>query len=153
MNPRQRRASKDSRLGFTLIELLIVTVVLGIIASIAIVAVAGALDRAKQRATMADLRIVGRALESYIVDHNFAPSDAGGLAALVPVLIPYQTNVVPVTDHWKRDISYVTNGQVDYTLESYGRDGVPGADIDWSTRFDYDLDIVLANGLFVASPE
>ena len=61
--------------------------------------------------------------------------------------------MLPVQDHWDRDLSYETDGIDNYTLESFGRDGMAGQDISYANRFDYDLDIVLANGRFVAAPE
>jgi general secretion pathway protein G len=139
--------------GFTLIELLVVVAVIGIISTIAIIAVASALDRARQHATMADMRNVARAIEAYVVDNNFPPDSAGGLPALVTVLIPYQASVLPVRDHWRREIAYVADSAGNYTLESYGKDGVPGVDITLASRFDFDLDIVITNGLFIAAPE
>jgi general secretion pathway protein G len=146
----RRRASER---GFTLIEVLIVTVVLSIVASIALVSLFGALDRSKQRATMADMRIISRAIEAYIVDNNVPPDDAGGLAALTTALIPYQTNVLPVADHWRNDYVYNSDVTGQYTLESFGKDGLPGGDISVASRADYTLDIVLVNGTFVAAPE
>lgn len=146
-----RRAARQR--GFTLIEVLIVTVVIGIIGSIAIVSLAGALDRAKQRATMADMRTVARCIEAYEVDNHLLPDASGGLSALIPVLIPYQTNVLPTRDHWGRELAYTSDGATSYTIESYGRDGVAGAGITYETRFEYDRDIVLVDGRFIASPE
>ena len=57
--------------GFTLIELLIVVAIIGIIAAIAIPNLLNAIDRGKQKRTMADLRSVGTAIESYSIDNNF----------------------------------------------------------------------------------
>lgn len=138
--------------GFTLIELLITVAILGVIATIAVSALLNALDRAKQRSTMADMRTISRAIEAYEVDHGYLPSDAGGVAGLTTVLIPYQINVVPQTDHWGNTYVYSVNNS-DYSLESYGRDGLDGANITLATRFDFNLDIIVANGAFVASPE
>ena len=140
--------------GFTLIEVLIVTVVLGIVASIALVSLFGALDRSKQRATMAEMRIISRSIEAYIVDNNTPPDDSGGLASLTAVLIPYQTNVVPTRDHWKHPYDYSSDVTgVSYSIISFGKDGVDGVDISYATRFDFNLDIVLSDGLFLAAPE
>ncbi len=147
------RLNDDYSCGFTLVEVLVVVVILGIVSALSIVALAGALDRAKQRATMADMRTIGRTIEAYVVDNNFLPDDTGGLAALVPVLVPYQSDVLPISDHWGRELGYVASPTGDYTIESFGRDGVPGADIDASSRFEFDRDIVLANGRFSASPD
>ena len=139
--------------GFTLIEVLIVTVVLGIVASISLVSLFGALDRSKQRATMADMRIISRAIEAYIVDNNIPPDDTGGLASLAADLIPYQTNVLPTKDHWKNDYVYNSDVGGNYTLESHGKDGIAGADVTVANRGEYGLDIVLVNGTFIAAPE
>ena len=138
--------------GFTLIELLVVIAIIGILAAIAMVAFGAALDRAKQRATMADMRTLGRALEAYDVDHGRFPDDTGGVAALEPLLIPYQVNVVPTHDSWGWPYVYESE-QASYTIESFGRDGVDGANVTRATRDLFELDIVLADGRFVASPE
>jgi general secretion pathway protein G len=140
--------------GFTLIELLVVTLILGIVASITLFALMNALDKARQRGTMADMRTVSKAIEAYSVDHGQPPGDAGGAPGLATVLIPYQTSVLPMRDHWKHQLEYVsdpTNGN--YSIESFGKDGLNGADMTYALRFDFNLDIVLANGLFVSAPE
>ena len=85
--------------GFSILELLIVTVVIGIIVAMAMASLLNALDKAKQRATMADMRTISRALEAYLVDNHVVPDSSGGVAVLGTVLIPYQINVVPQTDH------------------------------------------------------
>src|SRR5437867_13270949 len=59
--------------GFTLIELLIVVAIIGIIAAIAIPNLLNAIDRGKQKRTMADIRSVGTAVEEYVLDNNFYP--------------------------------------------------------------------------------
>jgi prepilin-type N-terminal cleavage/methylation domain-containing protein len=60
--------------GFTLIELLIVVAIIGIIAAIAIPNLLNAIDRGKQKRTMADMRTIGAAVESYSVDVSFPPA-------------------------------------------------------------------------------
>src|SRR5712691_939044 len=65
------RLRKDRR--FTLIELLIVVAIIGIIAAIAIPNLLNAIDRSKQKRTMADIRSVGTACEEYSIDNNFYP--------------------------------------------------------------------------------
>jgi len=140
--------------GYTLIEVLIVTVVLAIVVGIALSSVTNALDKAKQRATMADMRTISKAIEVYQTDHGFVPDDSGGLALLREVLIPYQSSVVPVDDHWGHAYGYSSEAAAgNYTLESYGKDGLDGDDITLATRRDFNRDIVLANGQFLAAPE
>ncbi|MEO6327242.1 MAG: prepilin-type N-terminal cleavage/methylation domain-containing protein, partial [Thermoanaerobaculia bacterium] len=61
---------KRNRKGFTLIELLIVVAIIGIIVAIAIPNLLNAIQRAKQKRTMADMRSIGTAIEAYAIDHN-----------------------------------------------------------------------------------
>src|SRR5712692_19253 len=68
---------KSNRKGFTLIELLIVVAIIGIIVAIAIPNLLNAIQRAKQKRTMADLRAIGTAAETYAVDFNRYPTAAG----------------------------------------------------------------------------
>src|SRR6266704_329694 len=78
--------------GFTLIELLIVVAIIGIIAAIAIPNLLNAIDRGKQKRTMADERSIGTAVESYAVDNNFYPKNLNtfsrfgiAMAAMIPM--------------------------------------------------------------------
>ncbi len=145
--PRRRQQS-----GFTLIELMVVVVIIAIVSSLALTALMNAFDRSRQRATMADMRTVSKAIEIYNSDHGFLPSDGGGIEGLQAVLIPYQSSVVPTRDHWHHPYHYAQSG-LDYTLSSYGKDGVAGDAISVTTRHEYDRDIIIINGQFVASPE
>jgi hypothetical protein len=111
------------------------------------------MDKAKQKSTMADMRTVGRAIESYRVDNGILPDDSGGILPLATVLVPYQSSVVPTEDHWRNLYGYETDLNGNYTIQSFGKDGVDGVDITYATRFSFDDDIIFCNGLFIASPE
>lgn len=140
--------------GFTLIELLVVVLIISIVATIALVALMNALDKARQRATMADMRTISKAIEAYFVDFGHPPSDALGAPGLAPALIPYQTSVLPMRDRWTHVFDYTSNPASGlYSIASFGKDGIDGADSSYAARFDFNLDIVLANGLFVSAPE
>jgi hypothetical protein len=102
---------------------------------------------------MADMRTVSKGIEVYAVDHGYIPSDSGGITALQGVLIPYQSSVIPVKDAWGHPYSYTRDALGNYTLESFGKDGVDGADITVALRDDYNRDIVIVNGEFVAAPQ
>src|SRR5881397_3146420 len=76
--------------GFTLIELLIVVAIIGIIAAIAIPNLLNAIDRSKQKRTMADMRSIGTACEEYSIDNNFYPvaTTQGDVTTVASVLTP-----------------------------------------------------------------
>ena len=61
--------------GFTLIELLIVVAIIGIIAAIAIPNLLNAINRGRQKRTMADMRSIATAIETYSVDYGFYPKN------------------------------------------------------------------------------
>jgi len=85
--------------GFTLIELLIVIAIIGIIAAIAIPNLLNALDRSRQKRSMADVRTWSTALGTYLVDANFY-YNAGGDIALDPSQAMYQFFTAP-RNIWK----------------------------------------------------
>ena len=88
--------------GFTLIELLIVVAIIGIIAAIAIPNLLNAIDRGKQKRTMADLRSMGTAIESYAVDANVYPV-ASDVATLAGTVEPIYIKNLPEQDGWRYD--------------------------------------------------
>ncbi len=138
--------------GFTLIELLITVAVIGILAAIALVNLTNIIDRSRQRSTMADMRTISVGVEVYNIDHGFLPR-ATSMPELKRLLIPYQSSVVPIEDRWKHPFRYSFDDAGNYTVESFGKDGVDGDDITHDTRFDTNLDMVLSNGKFIAAPE
>ena len=144
---------KPRESGFSLIEVLIVLVVIAVLAAIAIVALSDAFDRAKQRATMADMRSISKALETYRVDTGHYPASGQTMSQVAATLVPYQSSTLPTEDHWKHTYIYATDDLDSYSIESYGKDGINGVQIDYSSRFEFDRDIILTNGAFVASPE
>lgn len=151
---REGRAHQTaSESGFSLVELLVVVAVIGVLMAIAIASFKDALDRTKQRSTMSEMRTISTAIEIYKADTGHYPANGQTMAQLVLLLIPYQTNVLPTTDAWKHPYTYETDNVDSYSLASYGKDGVDGLDVSYSTRFEFDRDIILSNGMFVASPE
>ena len=148
-----REGQRSAERGFTVIELLAATVIIAIIAAIALTAALNALDKAKQRGTMADMRAISEAVESYMEETSRPPADGGGIDALASALTRYHSTALPTRDHWSHAYTYTSDGLGNYTIESHGKDGADGANITLGSRFDFDLDIVLSNGVFVAAPE
>lgn len=147
---------KDSK-GFTLIELLIVVAIIGIIAAIAVPSLLSAIQRSKQKRTMADMRSLGTALETYQVDFNCYPT--GSVIVANSVLEPNYMRMVPELDGWRNSFAYgVASGGTpqDYSLGSGGRDGSGGSGSfggNVGTTTDFDSDIVFFDGQFTIYPE
>jgi general secretion pathway protein G len=148
----KKKGHLDGSDGFTLIELMIILVVLAVIAAIAISNLMGAYDRAKQGATVADMRSIASAIQAYAIDHSSPPPLTGNFNDLVLTLRLYQQSGIPDTDHWGHTYVYTTDG-ASYSVMSYGKDGVDGSDLTWNTRNEFERDIVVNNGVFVAGPE
>jgi len=131
--------------GFSLIELLIVVAIIGIIATIAVPQFLDAIDRGRQRRTMADMRIIATANGTYRVDE-------GVYASALADMQPTYMQVVPTTDAWATAFNYSLSSG-DYTLESLGSDGSdgPAAPIPWIND-PYDPDLELTNGQFTQAP-
>ncbi len=136
--------------GFTLIELLIVVAIIGIIAAIAIPNLLNAIDRGKQKRTMADLRSIGTAVESYAVDSNLYPV-ATTAAALAAVVEPIYIKNMPEEDGWGNTFQ-VASATTTYTLYSFGKDG-SGTTCTAGVTTTFNDQICFIDGQFVRYPE
>ncbi|MEE9218621.1 MAG: prepilin-type N-terminal cleavage/methylation domain-containing protein [Acidobacteriota bacterium] len=140
--------------GFTLIELLIVVAIIGIIAAIAIPNLLNAIDRGKQKRTMADLRSIATATESYAIDYNRYPISMSGPVGgnATGTISPTYIKQVPPNDGWANVIQWTTDATGGtYTVESYGKDGISDASVGATTNFNNDITFV--DGSFTAWPE
>lgn len=161
---------KRNSKGFTLIELLIVVAIIGIIVAIAIPNLLNAIQRAKQRRTMGDIRSTATAIEAYAVDFNryppaaaiAMPSELGGgyptggeveLSNISGYISPTYIRVTPLQDGWNSWFLYDSddNGQA-YMIASGAKDGTQAAGPGGPTT-DFNADIVYANGQFIQYPE
>lgn len=141
--------------GFTLIELLIVVAIIGIIAAIAIPNLLNAIQRGKQKRTMADMRAIGTAVESYAVDNNAYPAGGSPVATTLTMLEPrYIANLV-TKDAWAHAIDYISSPATSpqsYSIESYGKNG-ENEDVAVGITTDFNNDIIFSQGLFVQYAE
>ena len=140
---------KKNAKGFTLIELLIVVAIIGIIAAIAIPNLLNAIDRGKQKRSMADMRSIGTAVESYAVDNNVYPT-ASDAATLVTVVQPLYIKTMPTADGWS-NLFQVASITSQYTIYSRGKDGT-GSTCTAGTTSTFNDEICFDNGQFLRYP-
>jgi type II secretion system protein G len=142
--------------GFTLIELLIVVAIIGIIAAIAIPNLLNAINRGRQKRTMADMRSIATAVESYQVDFNFYPKvGPGNIDALNTFLQPTYIKRLPANDGWNQAFQWDGSASVGtgYTIWSKAKGG-GGAETDGpGVTTDFGKAIVFSDGQFVTWPE
>jgi type II secretory pathway pseudopilin PulG len=152
--------------------LVLLTFVLGIVAAIAIPNLLAAINRGRQKRTIADMQRVTTAVESYYVDHGYYP-DVTSIDELAGLIEPIYTSEMPRTDGWRTPLGYTcwaerrssSEGCDTYVIASAGRNLVferdlidYGSDlIDYGSELIYtndaDEDIVLSNGAFIQVPE
>ena len=132
--------------GFSLIELLIVVAIIGIIAAIAVPQLMNAMDRGRQRRSMADMRNIATANGTMRVDTG------AYAAALADLSVQGYMQVTPANDGWGNAYGYVVGADT-YTITSLGSDGAagPAAPVPWIND-PYDPDISLTDGQFVQAP-
>lgn len=160
--------------GFTLIELLIVIAIIGIIAALLIPNMLATLQKAKQKKTIAEERLVGTALMAWLTDQ--AGSAAAGSSAIDlnasytaigvdnvrDLLVPIYVQTVPELDGWNNPYDYrinvgATGAARVIAIRSFARYGLEENGGVYSAGpfpvTDYDQDIIWADGYFVRWPE
>ena len=154
--------------GFTLVEMMLVLGIVGVLAAIALAAYGNAMNRTRQKKTMADMRAVAIAWESRASDHgkyNAAgfvyPSNTYTTAEMITHLTPTYIRTLPRVDGWENTLDFAADealGAVPevqtYAVRSRGRDNLAeGPTYTNTTTTRFDCDIVFSNGNFVVYPE
>lgn len=160
--------------GFTLIELLIVIAIIGIIAAILVPNFIDALQRARQKRTVANVQLIGTAMMAWLTDQAAAAAagaatnevDLGDYTAIAAAnleseLISSYMQELPELDGWKEPFDFYLDtanpmGREVMAIRSRGRDRQPAGDTYTPGSFettDYDQDIVWTDGFMVRWPE
>ena len=171
---------RNRQKGFTLIELLIVVAIIGIIAAMLIPNLIDALQKAKQKRTVADIRNTGTAFMSWVTDQASAAAAGQGATQWSPGSLTtrtwdwlnetlHPTNTffymqnVPALDGWKYSLQFAYGGsplaaQV-IAIGSGARNSAFEAGqllatvtVGGFTPTNYDQDIIWADGFFVRWP-
>ena len=123
--------------GFTLIELLVVMIIIGLLAALVGPRFIRQEEKAKIKATKAQIELLGTALDTFRLDVGRYPTTEEGLEALrtKPGALdrwdgPYLKKDLPL-DPWGKAYVYRSPGEHGpFDIVSYGADGVAGGEGD-----------------------
>ncbi len=137
----------ETQKGFSLVELIVVVAVLGILAAIVVPALMSAVDRSRQRRSMADMSSLAKA-------NGMHQIDAGRYANTLADLSPTYMLEPPLVDAWGTPWQYAPAGnQRSYELRSLGKDSAvgPAAPPAWFNA-PFEPDLIMNTGQFTQMP-
>lgn len=125
---------KRKKGGFSFVEIMVVIMIIGLLAAIVGINLLPAVDEARKKTTVTNMRSLESALDLYRLHSSNYPSSEQGLKALktkpeigtIPKNWngPYIKQNLP-KDGWDNEFQYTNNSQ-SYEIISYGADGVEG---------------------------
>ena len=133
---RLARALRSGQRGMTLLEIMIVIAILGMLASVIVVAVMNNLDRAKESTTKIQIKNIEQALQQYNVAYGNYPTQSEGLRALVNPPDggkPFLKDKEVPKDAWNNEYLYFNPGRNNggpFEVVSKGPDGSEGTEDD-----------------------
>ncbi|HEV7919881.1 MAG TPA: type II secretion system protein [Thermoanaerobaculia bacterium] len=158
-------ARADSSVGLVVglvIGGFVVLAIMGILAAIAVPNLLTAMQRSKQKRTMADMRSLATALEARATDTNDYPQVTTPLE-LGAILTPTYIKIIPAKDGWSHPVRYEcwdahSSGKCDsYAIGSGAKDGLFEHEslraYEEASPTNFDCDLVFSNGKFVQHPE
>ena len=117
---------RDDEEGFTLVELMVVILIIGLLATVVIINVMPATDKAATTKARADIATLEQSVEMYRLNRLSYPSGEDGLQTLVRERLIKR---LP-KDPWGNPYRYAAPGRDgrDFEIYSYGADGREGGE-------------------------
>lgn len=128
----QDRSRHQARRGMTFVELLAVLVILGLVAGVFTVGIAGKFNQSKRELAKSQIGIIDGQVQAYYTQTStWPPSDKGLLVLTSPESSPnsaYYLKPDQLLDPWNTPFYIVVPGPDGnpYEIVSYGADGQPG---------------------------
>ena len=124
----EARPCRGSEAGFTLIELMVVIAIIAMLAAVVGYNVLGSLEDAEVTVAKAEISTFKSALINYRVVFKKFPTNEEGLQALIQNEKDRKfldRDSIPL-DPWDNPYLYKLEGSRNFSIISYGADGVPG---------------------------